>query len=60
MAGLYQQIVAGMVIDRVDADQQADIEALGLRTRSAETLMSTPAIARGVAEAALELCRERP
>jgi LPPG:FO 2-phospho-L-lactate transferase len=55
VAGLYREIARGMVIDAVDAAQEADVAALGLRTRALDTLMKTPEIARQVARAALEL-----
>jgi LPPG:FO 2-phospho-L-lactate transferase len=58
VAGLYSGITKAMVIDEVDVDQLADLEALGLRALATQTLMTTPEIAKGVAEAALSLCAE--
>jgi hypothetical protein len=43
-----------MVIDRLDADSAADIEALGLRVQVAQTVMSTDADRAALAEAILE------
>ncbi len=59
VAGLYAPIARAMLIDRVDADQLGDVEALGLRGRAEETLMKTPEIARSVAEAVLVLTGRR-
>lgn len=57
VAGLYAELTRGMVIDAVDAGQQPEIEALGLRVRAIDTLMKTPEVARSVARTALELAR---
>lgn len=58
VARLYQPFVSAMVIDRVDAALGPAIEALDMRVRVEETLMSDAEIARGVAEAALELAEQ--
>ncbi len=55
VAKLYRGLVQGMVIDRVDADQVSEIEALGIRCRAVDTLMRTPEIAAQVAKTALDL-----
>jgi LPPG:FO 2-phospho-L-lactate transferase len=55
VARMYREIACGMVIDSADAPLAGAIEALGLRVRSLPTLMRTPAVARDVAIAALEL-----
>jgi LPPG:FO 2-phospho-L-lactate transferase len=39
VARLYQDLVQGLVIDRVDGDQRTAIEALGLRTLATDTIM---------------------
>ncbi|MBW2280386.1 MAG: 2-phospho-L-lactate transferase [Deltaproteobacteria bacterium] len=55
VAGLYAGIASGLVIDQADAGQAGEIESLGLRVSVLDTLMTNPAIARSVAEAALAL-----
>ena len=60
VAGLYAPIAQAMLIDRVDAEQLGDIEALGLRARAEDTLMKTPEVARSVAAATLELAGQQP
>jgi LPPG:FO 2-phospho-L-lactate transferase len=57
VAGLYRDLAAGYVLDRRDAEQAADVERLGMRARSVDTLMRSPEIARSLAETVLELAR---
>ena len=60
VAGIYAPIAQAMLIDRVDAEQLGDVEALGLRARAEDTLMKTPEVARSVAAATLELAGQQP
>jgi len=55
VAGLYAGLCRGFVIDRRDAQQAADIEALGLRCAVTETLMRDADVARDLAQTALAL-----
>lgn len=48
----------GFLIDRRDAEQRADVEALGLRCVARNTWMKNPAAAERLARAALKLARE--
>jgi LPPG:FO 2-phospho-L-lactate transferase len=57
VAGLYGDVARGFVLDQRDADQAADVEATGLRTRVTDTLMRTPDVAIALARTALELAR---
>jgi LPPG:FO 2-phospho-L-lactate transferase len=57
VAGLYRDLARGYVLDQRDADQAADVEALGLATRVVDTLMRTPEVATALAGTALELAR---
>ncbi len=50
VAEWYREVVGTLVIDTVDADQADAIEALGVRAIVTETIMSTPAITRALAE----------
>jgi LPPG:FO 2-phospho-L-lactate transferase len=56
----YGGVAAGLVIDGADTALAPAIEALGVRVRALDTLMHTPATARAVAEAALELAAACP
>lgn len=55
VARLYAAIARGMVIDRVDARLAPEIEALGVATRVAETLMKDSKIAAQLAAVVIEL-----
>jgi len=55
VAGLYRDLLDGYVLDTRDADQAADIEALGIQTRVLNTLMHDSAVAAQVARSALSL-----
>jgi len=55
VAGLYRDIADAFLLDRVDADQQGDIEAMGLRAAARDTLMVDRSASAAVAGAALEL-----
>jgi LPPG:FO 2-phospho-L-lactate transferase len=57
VAGLYRGVVGGFVIDRRDAEQAADVEALGIRAAVVDTLMRDRAAAARLAEATLALAR---
>jgi LPPG:FO 2-phospho-L-lactate transferase len=58
VAGLYRGLAHGFVIDRLDAAEAREIEALGLACRATETLMRDPETACALAETALGLARE--
>ncbi len=58
VAGLYRGLAHGFVIDRRDAAQVREIEALGLACRATETLMRDIETAQALAESALDLARE--
>jgi LPPG:FO 2-phospho-L-lactate transferase len=55
VARLYREIADGVVIDHKDADQVADVEALGLGCRAVDTLMVDLEVSTELARAALEL-----
>lgn len=55
VAGLYRDLAQGFVFDRVDAAQLADIEELGMRAVSTQTLMTDLDISTQLAATALEL-----
>ncbi len=57
VAGLYRDFCDGYVLDERDAQQAADVEAMGMGTAVVDTLMRSPEVAAGVAEAALALAR---
>jgi LPPG:FO 2-phospho-L-lactate transferase len=57
VAALYRDLAHGFVLDSRDADQLADVEALGLRARAVDSLMRSPEIAAQLARTALELAR---
>jgi len=57
VAALYRDLCDGFVIDRRDAEQAADIQALGLRVSVTETLMRSAEVARALAQTSLELAR---
>lgn len=57
VARLYRGIADAFVLDARDADQAADVEALGMRVHVMDTLMRSPAVAEEVAHAALALAR---
>jgi len=58
VATLYRDFARGFVLDERDAEQAADVAALGPKPRVVDTLMTDVARAARVAEAALELARE--
>ena len=55
VAGLYAPWMDGFVIDARDAEQVADVEALGLRCRAVDSMMVTPEVAAALADTALAL-----
>lgn len=57
VAGMYRGLAQGFLLDARDAEQQGDVEALGMRARAVDTLMRDVEIAAGVARAALALGR---
>jgi LPPG:FO 2-phospho-L-lactate transferase len=57
VAGMYRGLARGFLLDARDAEQQGDVEALGMRARAVDTLMRDAEIAAGVARAALALGR---
>jgi LPPG:FO 2-phospho-L-lactate transferase len=59
VAAYDADLVAGMVIDEVDREQAAAIEALGLRVAVTDTIMVDDDAAERVARAALELVGAR-
>jgi LPPG:FO 2-phospho-L-lactate transferase len=60
VAGLYGDLAGGFVLDRRDADQAREIEAMGLRVRAVDTIMRNATAAATLAEAALSLAGELP
>jgi LPPG:FO 2-phospho-L-lactate transferase len=58
VAKLYRELCDGFVIDRRDAAQGKDVEALGLACRTTETLMKTPEIAASLAAETLGLAQD--
>jgi LPPG:FO 2-phospho-L-lactate transferase len=54
VAKLYAPIAATLVVDTVDRDLAADVEAAGMRCIVTPTVMSTPAAARSLAVACLD------
>ncbi|HEX6492214.1 MAG TPA: 2-phospho-L-lactate transferase CofD family protein [Candidatus Dormibacteraeota bacterium] len=57
VAGLYAGLVHGFVLDERDASEEAEIAALGLRVRCADTLAASPAERARLATAVLDLAR---
>lgn len=55
VAALYRGLIDGYILDERDADQAADIEALGMKTLVVETLMRDTEVAATLAAATLEL-----
>jgi LPPG:FO 2-phospho-L-lactate transferase len=55
VAGLYADLADGFVLDRADAEQAADVAALGLQALVAQTVMHTPDDAAALAKTALSL-----
>ena len=55
VARLYADFVGGYVLDERDRAEVADIEALGLRTVTVDTLMRDPDVAAALARTVLEL-----
>ena len=53
VASLYASLASALVIDPVDAEHAAAIEATGVRAVVTPSIMSTPAIARSLAEATI-------
>jgi LPPG:FO 2-phospho-L-lactate transferase len=58
VAKLYRELCDGFVVDRRDAAQAPEIEALGLACRATETLMRTPEISAALAAETLELAQD--
>ena len=54
VARLYAPIASVLVVDPADADLADDVEAVGMRCVVAPSIMSSPEIARGLAERALD------
>jgi len=57
VAGLYASWCQGLVIDERDAEQQPDVEALGLACCVTDTMMRSAQIAERLANTALELAQ---
>jgi LPPG:FO 2-phospho-L-lactate transferase len=55
VAALYRDFADGFILDERDAELADDIAAMGLLTRSLDTIMRDTAASRRLAEAALEL-----
>ncbi len=55
VAGLYREWVDGFVLDRRDAEQTGDVEALGLRAVAVDSIMRDRDAAARLAQAALDL-----
>lgn len=58
VAGLYRDWIDGFVLDQRDAEQRADVEALGVAARVTDTVMRSPEAAAKLAETTLTLARE--
>jgi LPPG:FO 2-phospho-L-lactate transferase len=58
VAGLYRHWAHGFVLDARDEEQRPEVEALGLRARSTDTIMRDVQAAARLARAALELSAE--
>jgi len=58
VARLYSRWIDGIVIDRRDRDQLAEIESLGLACRAVDSIMRDADAARALAETVLELARD--
>lgn len=58
VAGLYAGLAHGYVLDRRDAGQADDVEALGLRAVVTETLMRDDAVAEALARECLALASQ--
>jgi len=58
VAGLYREWLHGFVIDARDAEQAADVEALGLRAVVTDTIMRDRGAAAALARTALELAAQ--
>ncbi len=57
VAARYADFLDGFVLDIQDADQQSEIESLGLKVAVTDTIMNDSNSRRLVAEVALALCR---
>jgi LPPG:FO 2-phospho-L-lactate transferase len=55
VAGLYADLADAFVLDQVDAEQAADVTALGLQAAVAQTVMHTPDDAAALAKTVLSL-----
>ena len=55
VARLYRDVAHGFVMDRRDAGELTDVEALGLRAVAVETLMRNAGVAEALAREALAL-----
>ena len=55
VARMYEGLADGYVLDRRDASQRRDVEALGLQARVTETWMRDAGVAEALAREALEL-----
>jgi len=55
VAGHYEGLIGGWVIDRVDAALVSRVEALGVRVAVTDTIMADDDTAESLARAALEL-----
>jgi LPPG:FO 2-phospho-L-lactate transferase len=53
----YRSVVRGFILDRVDSSQQEEIEALGMRVETGETLMRDSSERRNLAAQALRFAR---
>lgn len=60
VAILYRDLVDAYILDERDAALEADIAALGLRTRVMDTIMRDATTSRRLAQAALDLAAEAP
>ena len=54
VARLYEPIAAGFVIDEVDADQAADVAAVGIRPVVTDTIMAGPKVRAALARTVVE------
>jgi LPPG:FO 2-phospho-L-lactate transferase len=60
VAELYREVAQAFVLDQRDAELEADVRSLGLRTAALDTLMRDDAQAARLAEAALRLAARMP
>jgi len=58
VAGIYQGVIDGMIIDRRDEHDAPRIEALGIAVEIADTIMRSDDDRRALGEVALHFCEQ--